>query len=125
MFAVVDLGDEVLVAREDDDDEERAGERQIDEGQEPEDDLRFRRRERGLGDVHQLEHELDEQHEQRQSQPEIEWRQQPAAGEDRRFHQLLDLSWDVAQHADDPLIVHVSRVYDMRGEGFASKWARS
>ena len=125
MLAVVDLGDEVLVAREDDDDDERAGKRQIDEGEEPEDHFRFRRRERGLGDVHQLKHELDEQHEQGQSQPEIERCQQPAAGEDCRFHQPLELSWDVAQHTDDPLIVHLSRVYDMRDEGFASKWARS
>ena len=93
MPAVVDLGDEVLVAREDHDDDQRAGQRQIDERQETEDDLRFRRRERRLGNVHQLEHELDEQHEQRQRQTEIERRQQPAAGEDCRFDQAFDLAW--------------------------------
>ncbi len=40
----------------------------------PEDHLRFRRGERGLGDVHELEHELDEQHEQRERQAEVERR---------------------------------------------------
>ena len=74
MPAVIDLGDEVLIAREDHDDDQRPRQRQINQRQQSQDHLRFRRGERGLGNVHELEQELDEQHEQGQRETEIERR---------------------------------------------------
>lgn len=67
----VDLRNEVLVAREDDDEHEVAGEGQVHQRQDAENRVALGGA-GGMGDeVHQLGAELEQQHEQRDHQPEI------------------------------------------------------
>jgi hypothetical protein len=58
---VVDLGDEILVARQDDDQQQRAGQRQIDEAEHAEDGVGLGAGYRGLCELQELLHALDEQ----------------------------------------------------------------
>jgi hypothetical protein len=79
------LEDEVLISGEDHDDDEGAGQRQVDERQKPEDHLRLGGVEGMHRDMGELEDERDQQNDQRQREAEVEGRQDPAAGKEYLF----------------------------------------
>jgi hypothetical protein len=75
----VDLGDEVLVPGEDDDHDQRGRERQIDKAQGADDDVGLARAQAADDEMDKLLRRLDEEHDQRHHQPDIERREEPAA----------------------------------------------
>src|SRR5580704_5854474 len=85
MIGRLDPADEVLIARENDDEDEIGGQRQIDQIQHTGDDIVPVRHRRLNDQQEQIAEETVHQHEEAQQKTEQKRRQQPAAEENRRL----------------------------------------
>jgi hypothetical protein len=83
-------GDEVLVSGEDHDHHQGAGERDVDQAQDAEDRLRLGHGEGVRREMEELLHELDEQQDHGDGEPDEERRQQPPARDKEALQGRLD-----------------------------------
>src|SRR6266702_1990932 len=90
MAAGVDLRDEVFVAGEHHDQDQIAGQRDIDQREHAEDDVGLLRARRMNDDLPQHHAEFQQQHGEADDEAEIERRHQPAAVEQHAFKPALD-----------------------------------
>ena len=92
MFRGVDVGNEIVVDRADDEHDQAGDERKVDESEDADDDIRGRR----LGDVNDKFIELDEKFQYKRRKPDNKAQQkrryQPSAVEDDRFDKMTHAS---------------------------------
>ena len=106
----IDLGDEVLVAREDHDQDEIAGKRQIDERQHGEDGL-LGAAAQDIGDrVDDLLDEDDKQHAEREHEADIERRHQPAREKQAVLEHALERPIVYRAQAPSPSVISVRSI---------------
>jgi len=103
--AMIDARDEILIAGKNDDHDQRAGEREIDQREYAQYRLGFRGREGVQRNVHEFLGEVDEQNDEREGKAQVERRQEPPTSEDQGLDPRFDLLAQRQPHAPDLLFV--------------------